>query len=73
MSKHKDYGEIYAIFKGIKEDAAKAIVTAYSKDKPTSYTALDAVIALAKSDGLTDDEVNRLIMQADWCPRRREQ
>ena len=69
MSKYKDYGVIYAIFENIKADAAKAIVDAYSKEQPTSYTALDAVIALAKSDGLTDAEIDNLIQQADWCPQ----
>ena len=67
--KYKDYGAIHAIFQNIREDHLKSMAEAYASGVFSDYTPLSAVIALAKSDGLTDAEIDAQILSADWCPK----
>ena len=70
--KYKDYGAIYKIFRNIPLDQLNEIAKAYTRQfepcRKFDNVALATVIALARSDGLTEDEINGQIINAGWYP-----
>lgn len=69
MSKFKNYEAIYYILKGSKDNQLKKLYEAYtskeSKSSEGMYVdwAMEVVVAMAESDGLTEEEMD---IALDW-------
>jgi hypothetical protein len=66
--KYKDYEPIYKIFCGSTSESITSMVQAYDPGRQGPCTPLDAVLVLAKSDGLTEEEINTQIRNTAWYP-----
>ena len=72
MKNYKNYEEIYYILRGSKDNQLKKLYEAYTKEEPkpvhidkpdTIDWAMETVVAMAKSDGLTEKELDIVL---DW-------
>lgn len=72
MKKYKNYEAIYYILKGSSDNQLKKLYETYTEEEPkpvhihrpdTIDWAMETVVAMAKSDGLTEEELDIVL---DW-------